>query len=162
MTPDEIVARARSAIGRPTVYKLGKGGRKPDAPHPADANGQCDCSGAVAWFLGLDRYQPGKVSGDWLSTSSMVREATAGRLFRVVVDPEPGDVVVYGDYVKDGIRRQGHCGIVVAAPAQCLPDVWSSIRVVHCSSGNSKRGDAIQETDAKVFKARGIFARLVV
>jgi cell wall-associated NlpC family hydrolase len=160
-----LVERARSAIGAPTVYRLGKGGRRPGAAHPRDAAGLLDCSGFVAWVMGLDRYQPANprykaINGGWINTDAIVRDATMGpgpgQLFRRVEVAEPGDVLVYGSYRDaSGTRRVGHCGIVVVGGD------WSRMRVVHCSASNGRRGDAIQETGAAWGRARGIVVRRV-
>ena len=70
MTYDEILTRARSAIGHGITYHLGHGGL-----HPADAlpsrDGQCDCSGFVAWVLGRSRNPAtarGPGPGSWRSS----------------------------------------------------------------------------------------------
>lgn len=159
MTGAEVLARARSAIGRRTVYALGRGGRDPLAVHPADKRGRCDCSGFAAWACGLDRHQPRSAlehfNGGWLSTSGIVWTArNGGRFFAQIDAPEPGDLVVYGDRKVKGVTKQGHVGIVSAATA--------GLRVVHCAKPNYvNRGDAILDTDGAFFLARGaIFVRL--
>lgn len=170
----DIVRRAKSAMGHDTIYALGTGGRKPGAVLPYDTARRCDCSGFAAWTCELDRYQPGnpvlkEINGGWLSTDGIIRLARAsGGLFELIEIPDPGDIVVYGDSRKDGMKRQGHVGIVVSVPwgedpthPVFSPGIWELIRVVHCSSGNYKRtGDAIQETDAALFgRAKAIFVR---
>lgn len=145
----EAVRRARSAIGRRTIYELGRGGRDPLAAHPADELRRLDCSGFVAWALGTRRRVPESIG--WIETSRIVRDATGARLlFAKLEAPELGAVLVYGDRppARRGARpRQGHCGIV----AELAP-----LRVVHCSVSNFNRtGDAIQETDGAFFFERG-------
>ena len=144
MTPAEVVARARHAIGKGIIYKLGAGGKDPARALPATA-GACDCSGFVAWCLGLPRRQPETIG--WIETSRMVRDARgANLLFVEVLEPQPGDVIVYPD--RNG--RQGHCGIV--------SQVDGGLRVIHCASRGLN--DAIRETSAARFLASGaIFAR---
>lgn len=162
MTRAEIVARARSAIGRPTRYVLGRGGRHPEAAHPADDQGRLDCSGYVAWVLGRDRHAPGQISGDWISTSSIYRDALGPRrLFAPSPTPEPGDLIVYPDYRQGERRRQGHVGVLVEAPPVCDAGWHQLARVIHCSSSASRRGDAIAETDASPWASRGVCVRYV-
>lgn len=151
--------RARSAIGLPTVYALGQGGRDPALPHPGR---QCDCTGFVAWELGTPRRVPSSIG--WIETSRIVRDATGDRLlFGRVYNPAPEDLIVYGDWTDaTGRRRQGHVGVLSVVPPGRAddPEWWNGLRVIHCSKGNWRRlGDAIAETDAEAFRGRAIFAR---
>lgn len=168
MTGADILARARSAIGHETYYKLAKGGRARfwTTGGWRDEKLRCDCSGFVAWCCGTDRYRPDipfykRAAGGWISTTSMVRDANSPRnatgLFTRVDVPMPGDVVVYGD--KGG--TQGHCGIVSDVLDHKRASVWQLISVIHCAPGNYRRtGDAIQETSGAFFGPKGaIFAR---
>ena len=160
-TPDpragRAVARARQHVGTGR-YGLGRGGRKPDAVTPFDRDGLCDCSGYASWALGLDRYQPGAIGGDWISTDAIVRDATGPRrMFRAVelIDARPGDLVVYGGRHVGGVRvRIGHVGMVVEPGA-----TWEATRVVHCHGG---KAPAVSESSAALWGRRvGIVARLV-
>lgn len=112
----ERIGRARSAlhIEPPIRYKLGKGGFDPDS-HTPGPNGECDCSGFIAWCLYLSRDQR-KKHGIWISTSDIVRDANGDqRLFAKLDKPEPGCLAVYPD--REG--RQGHVALVTqAAPLQ--------------------------------------------
>ncbi len=165
-----ILNRAMSALGKGTIYALGKGGRRPLAPVPHDDKRQCDCSGFVAWSMGVDRYQPrnplyARFNGGWVATTSLVYDAGRPRAETGLVDrvdvPEPGDVVVYRDYTVDGVRRQGHCGIISYVPTDWAGD-YSQLRVIHCSASKAARlaGSAIQETPGTLFGRRAaIFAR---
>lgn len=106
------LARARSALHAdpPIRYKLGKGGFDPSLPTPAPT-GECDCSGFVAWCLGLGRDQR-RAHGFWISTTDIVRDALgAQRLFVRLEGPEPGCVAAY----PDRAGRQGHAAIVAQA-----------------------------------------------
>jgi cell wall-associated NlpC family hydrolase len=154
--PDAIVTRARSAIGRSTRYVLGRGGMKPDTPHPADDEGGCDCSGFAAWALGISRWiregHPllGRFDGSWFETSAVVRNARlpGGPLAPVEWSAaRPGCLIVYGDRkLPTGRTSQGHIGVVTEA------DGSGPLAVCHCSSGNWKRTeDAIQETPVEAF-----------
>ena len=151
LAADVVVERARSAIGFATRYRLGAGGRNPRAKHPAVAT-ECDCSGFAAWCVGVDRYLPNGAiphlpGGEWFETSSLWRDARTPFGFVVEVDwdaARPGDLVVYGDKGKS----QGHVGVVVEASG-------GPTRVVHCSGGNGRRGDAIAETGPEVFVRGG-------
>lgn len=170
-----IFNRARSALGKGTVYRLGKGGRMRFGDVPHDENRGCDCSGFVSFCLGLDRYQPRnplykKFNGGWVCTSSMVHDASRpqseyGFLEKVDV-PDAGDIVVYGDYRVNGVKKQGHCGIVTDVPIiwDGTPQDWADLRVIHCSASRAARlaGSAIQETPGTLFMKRGIFARFYV
>lgn len=139
VTRCDVLDRARSVIGQ-GKYKLGSGGRVPKQATPFQ-DGQCDCSGFVAWCLGVDRYQPKKVGGgDWLETTAVYRDAqNDGGLFTQVMVPRSGDVIVYGD--KGG--RQGHIGIV----SQVIEGKVT--KVIHCARSN--RPAAIMETAPLVF-----------
>lgn len=158
MKRDSIVAKARSAIGHGTLYRLGAGA-PPTAPAPWDETGSCDCSGFVCWVLGLSRFQPiltflKPVNGGWLSTDGMVCDSLnqTGFFEPVLGSSKPGDLIVYPSqwYARQIYQaerpfgnspRIGHVGIMA-----------SNSTVVHCSSGNFKSSaDAIQETDLHVF-----------
>lgn len=142
VTRSDVVTRARSAIGQ-GKYKLGQGGRVPRNPAPF-VDEMCDCSGFVAWCLGIDRYQPGKVSGgDWIETTQVYVDAQddAGLFVRTMV-PRPGDVIVYPD--RKG--KQGHIGVVSEV------EDGKVSKVIHCASSN--KNGAVQETGPDVFIAR--------
>lgn len=149
MLPAEVVARARSQIGLPTRYELGRGGFYPSALTAADAMGRCDCSGFVAWIFKTPRHvdipEYAAELGNWVETSAIVRDAKLpyGMFNEVpLAQAEAGMVIVYGD--NQG--HQGHVGIVVEVGSA------GPTSVVHCSKGNYLRaGDAIQETDPAVF-----------
>lgn len=157
MRRDDIVNRAKSAIGHGTLYRLGAGAPF-TAPHPWDEVGACDCSGFVCWVLGLSRYQPvlsflKPLNGGWFSTDGMVCDSLnpTGFFEPVSGAPLPGDLIVYPAawYAKQVHRaekrfgngpRIGHVGIVTPTG------------VIHCSSGNFREHqDAIRETDPTVF-----------
>lgn len=181
------MARARSMIGytppphphsppgwpkSPIRYRLAaghNGGTDPYAPHPASwsfgfRTPTLDCSGFVAWCLGLDRYQPDSAV-KWISTDGMIRDADGEQEYFSPIDrPELGAVVVYGSEWRDGRRIYvGHVGIVVCLPVRGWGPghrQWSRLRVVHCSSGNDRRmGGAIQQTDASHWRGRGRLLR---
>lgn len=155
LTRSAIVARARAAIARGTVYKLGAGGR---LKNPG-VGAELDCSGFVAVALGVDRYLepwlPHYEGGDWLETSALVRDAQSPWGFVAAVpwtEARPGDLLVWGDRGKG----QGHVGIVATSGPV------GPLTVVHCSNGNFKKtGDAIRETDSGIFARNGaIVARV--
>lgn len=178
------VERARSAIGKGIRYKMGQGGFFPDAPLPDQiyrvVGGWirprlCDCSGFVAWVLGMRRDQINAKKWwskllPWIETTMVYADATGPqRVFVKIAEPVPGCLVVYGDTEKS----QGHIGVVTMVD----PDVTTRyigiareagytkglIAVVDCSSGMSKKtGDAIHERDGAVFLSnlRSIFCVL--
>ena len=163
MTPEAAVERARRAVGRGCLYGLGQGGFDPDAEWPWGSKKLCDCSGFIAWCLGLNRhvdhprYAP--YYGNWLETTAIVRDAKGRFGFFDEVSPALailGDLLVYGDRVnQDGTRRQGHIGIV----SEVGPS--GPVKAIHCSKGNERHfGDAIHETDSGLWVAGGgILAR---
>lgn len=154
-TVAELLARARTALGHRADYVLGGGAATPDAPSPLDELGTCDCSGFVCWALRTPRQQP---TGQWLNTDAMWWDAIGGHsgLFaRLDLDaPRPGALLVYPSltlarrHVKPVPPRGpkvGHVAIVVAFEPK--------LRIIHCSAGNERHGDAIAETDDSVFRA---------
>lgn len=157
MTRSEVLARARSAIGRPTIYRIGKGGFLPEATHPANSHAEADCSGFCAWALGISRHLEGPWYGDhgseWFETTAIATDAQGPqkRVERIEwANAVPSDLLVYGDH--DG--HQGHVGLV------SLADPSGPIKAIHCSNGNFKNhGDAIQETGAALWIVRGVVAR---
>jgi len=151
-----VVARALSAVGTCT-YSLGKGGRHPEAASPGDGEGRCDCSGYASWAMGLDRKSDA-IDGGWISTDSIVRDATGPRrMFRVVPAGQirAGDLVVFGGRWAKGRRVAiGHVGVVVEAG----PTI-EACRVAHCH-GPSGRSPAISVRDGRTWR-RGIAVRPV-
>lgn len=140
--------RARRSVNKGVEYVLGKGGFDPAKPLGA----RSDCSGFVAWALGIPREFP---QGSWLQTTSYWQggHAPGQGLFDPVeaADCRPGDIIVYPDQG----RKQGHMGIVTQVTN------GRADKVIHCSSGNFRRhGDAILETDTAVFD-RNLKTRIV-
>lgn len=148
-----MLARARSAIGHGTLYKLGKGGFNPASPHPWNALGECDCSGYAAWCLGVSRHTEhpfyAHQNGGWLETSAIVADAHSSfGMFEAIrwEQAQPGDLLVYGD--SGG--HQGHVGVVSEVNDS------GPTAACHCSSGNARvRHDAIQETGVAVWSLNG-------
>lgn len=142
MDVEAVVARALSATGQGIRYKLGKGGMKPGNPMP-DAGGQCDCSGFVAWCLGMSRMTKQafyvQYNGGWIETTAVWTDiGKSVGIFEQLAAPKRGAIVVF----PDAGGAQGHIGVLTSAT-----------KVVHCSKGNdTKFGDAIRETDLTVFK----------
>lgn len=147
------IARARAAVRRGILYRLGHGGWNPKAelpgrPGPIDAGDRgsgADCSGFIAWDLELPR-QHTIVAGLWgISTVSLDRDGrTPGGLFRQISAPVPGCLAVYPD--RDG--EQGHVGLVT--------EVSPHLRGIDCSSSRSRKiGEAITERGFEFFRDRG-------
>ncbi len=139
-----ILNKAKSAIGKGIRYKLGSGGID-EKFHLPTKNNMCDCSGFVSWIFGLSRktsipfYQK---FGGWIYTDSMVADinSTTG-IFEKINLPEKGCIVVYG-----AGKNIGHVGIVSEVENGKMK------KVIHCSSGNDKKfNDSIQETLPTVF-----------
>ena len=149
MNVTELLARARSASGHKTEYKLGKGGMKPNNLRP-DSSGQCDCSGYVAWCLGISRQTDNPFylnqNGGWIETTAVHKDIRSKVGFFSECEAQPGCIVVYGD----SAAGQGHIAIVISVTISGGKKIAS--RIIHCSSGNwKKNGDAIIETVATVF-----------
>lgn len=146
LTAAEVLARARSQVGRPIAYRLGAGGMKPGAQNP-ESRGGLDCSGFYAWCIGLSRKtdHPWYVNqnGGWLETTAITRDASLPYGFHEIAHTAlPGMAIVWGDHGG----RQGHIGIV-SEVHEGLP-----VHVIHCSKGNhNATGSAVQETPATIF-----------
>lgn len=158
MTRQEVVARARSAVGRNVRYELGAGGMNPQRDDPANLLNCCDCSGFAAWCLGVKRKTdlPWYVeqNGGWLETSAIFRDcATPYGFFDGIEwkDARPADLLVYGDRKDDaGKVRQGHVGVVSEVGSE------GPTEVIHCSASNWRvTGDAIQPTAPLIFEQHG-------
>jgi hypothetical protein len=141
---ERTLERAHSCLGRRTVYVLGRGGMDPTRP----LTPSCDCSGFVAWCLGMPRCVP-PAGGEWLSTNQYYAGRTAHHpgLFTPVAagSVEAGDLIVYPYHGT----QPGHIGIVVDAPG------GEATAVIHCSYGNyyhSQPPDAVQISPPTVFR----------
>lgn len=136
------IHRARQAVGRGIRYRLGHGGTHPQDPLPT-RTGFCDCSGFIAWVLGINRA-PKPERPWWLETTNIYRDATSGKPFSTFVQlpaPEAGCLVVYPDRRVLGIRREGHIGLVTRVER-------GRIITVDCSaSSGGKTQEAIREMD---------------
>lgn len=159
LTAEQVVERIHWACAQPVTYGLGHGGRDPKASTPADAEGKCDCSGAVCYAYGMDRLTDDpfyeQQTGGWINTAAMKRDARDPRgLFDLVTGPaRPGDAFVFG---PGNGRAYGHTGIITAVDAQGRPT-----KVAHCSGAHSSPR-AIRETGPEVFLRNGaIIVRLV-
>jgi hypothetical protein len=135
-----VLARAHAALGHNTVYKLGKGGMNPGSPLPS-ANGECDCSGFVAWCLGMSRKTHEhfyvQFNGGWIETTAVWTDVGQNVGIFEPSQRVPAAVLVYPDHAG----HQGHIGIVV-----------DGTHVIHCSSSNyTNHGDAIRMTNFQVF-----------
>ncbi len=139
---EATLTRARSCLGKNTRYKLGKGGINPVNP----LTPECDCSGFVAWTIGIPRELPPR-SGRWLQTTTYWEGggAVGEGLFDLTTpaQAEPGDLYVY----PDAGGKQGHMGIISEVQN------GKPSKVIHCSKGNdTSYGEAIRETDTAVFR----------
>jgi Putative peptidoglycan binding domain len=143
---EQSLQRARSGLQETIVYDLGKGGFDPTKM----LTKHCDCSGFIAWSIGIPRdFPPG--SGRWLDTDAYwnagggAAKAAGFPLLQHVAaeDAEPGDLIVYPD--QGG--KQGHIGMISEI------DQHGQLKIIHCSKGNWKKfGDATRETDDAVWR----------
>jgi len=154
-TPAQRLKRARSATKHRTIYRLGQGGYKPNAPHPWDTERECDCSGFQSWVIGLPRhYTFGRHK--WISTTDIYRDAMGAQaLFRRIDAPVPGCLVVYGDPVGGG---QGHVAIVTEGEGKKLRGIDCSYSVYNRSEKKRPgRGNAITERNIGFFTRKPSF-----
>jgi len=138
---EQTMNRAHSALNLKTVYKLGKGGFDPTKPFTP----QCDCSGFIAWAIGISRELPPK-STKWLSTDEYWKGGSPVKanlfLQKKLNEAMVGDLLVY----PDSGGMQGHIGIINQVDHN-IPSF-----VIHCSNGNFKNfGDAVRITNPNVF-----------
>jgi cell wall-associated NlpC family hydrolase len=138
---EQTLQRAHSTLSKGTKYVLGKGGIDPIRP----LTSQCDCSGFVAWAIGIPRQLP-PVTGEWLSTDQYWaggKPVKAGLFSQIkLADAVAGDLLVY----PDSGGHQGHISIINQAD-NGLPSF-----IIHCSLGNwNTYGDAIRITSPSVF-----------
>lgn len=104
------IARAMHAARHCRMrYQMGAGGKQTDIARPCPSiTGACDCSGFVAWVLGIARG-PRAISPTWIETTNIWRDATgAQRSFARLAAPRPGCLLVYPDQGT----RQGHVALV--------------------------------------------------
>jgi hypothetical protein len=137
----QTLQRAQGVLHRNTVYKLGKGGMDPSKPLTI----QCDCSGFIAWAIGIPRELPPQ-SNKWLSTDEYWAggKPTKPNLCTQISlnQAAVGDLLVY----PDSGGSQGHIALVTAV-ADNRPSL-----IIHCSNGNFKHfQDAIRQTPPDVF-----------
>jgi len=137
----QTMQRAQSALQKNTIYKLGKGGFDPTKPLTLE----CDCSGFIAWSIGIPRELPPK-SNKWLSTDEYWAggEPVKRGLFteKEITEAIVGDLLVY----PDNGGKQGHIAIVSKIQN------GKPALIIHCSNGNFKNyEDAIRETDSGLF-----------
>jgi hypothetical protein len=184
-TPDNVI-RAKRALGHGCFYKLGTGGFKASRilPWPDGNTPKCDCTGLVNWANEDDRldYNTDKIVREATANRKLEEGPVRpihppGRYIKVVTgDVRPGDVVVYPSKFPKGKKRiPGHAGLMVTVvkyPAGATRKVKGKVvdisgqvdfeqsTVIHCSSSNSRKGDAIKITSAGLFDtAKTIFAR---
>lgn len=172
MTNDEVVKRARYALGRKTKYRMGAGSLSPSASLPKDETGAADCSAFACWAVGIAKHDPRfawlrALNGGWFNTDGIWHDAIeqSTGLFDYVelftptssrANMRPGDLLVFPGRWSVAKAKSwagslekgpavGHVGIVVSVKVE-------DVRVVHCSSGNFRRtGDAVQLTGPTAF-----------
>lgn len=110
----------------------------------------CDCSGFVAWSLGVPRT-PQPLSNGWMNTDSIHADARAAQTqFKPLAQAVPGALLVYP---SPGKGKVGHVGIVTEVGAG-----GKAVRMIHCAPENfllvprdGRARTAIAETDTGVF-----------
>jgi hypothetical protein len=144
-SPDEAIDRARSALGKKTEYKLGKGGMNPKLATPSVKN-QCDCTGFLAWAFGISRHLKDnpyyiQLNGGWFETTAIFKDVNSPNgIFTRLDAPRVGAIAVYGD--SGG--SQGHIGLITEVSGGKVK------KVIHCSlSAWNNQKDSIQENSAK-------------
>jgi hypothetical protein len=92
-----------------------------------------------------------RLNGGWIETTAVSKDiAAAAGIFEPLEKPEPGSVVVYGDYKgPDGRHHEGHIAIVAEVNGQKGKE--GIAKIVHCSVSTDSAGDAIQETNPHIF-----------
>jgi LysM repeat protein len=155
----ELIKRARTALGRKVKYELGAGGMVATSGSPANIKNACDCSGFVSWCYGRSRKTDHplylKFNGGWINTDAMVNDARReSGFFRHLSGPRVGCIVVFPG---PPLRKIGHVGIVTEVNAAGT----AVTKVIHCSAGNGRKGDAIQETSAAVFNQASAVRRVM-
>lgn len=181
VSPAERARRGDAARKGPRgYYGLGCGGTDPKAPLPwgtyqarpgEDAARVkvrrsvgalwCDCSGFIAWLLGVPRKIAGYARGyGWLSTDGLIADADDPAVELVQWVPLGATIepwvclVVYGsvDTDHDGDRdRIGHVGIVIGVPVGWTYQGAASLElltILHCAASKSDTG-AIRVSDGK-------------
>jgi hypothetical protein len=156
-TAAQVVARALSMVGR-GKYGLGHGSHGPDAPTPFDADGFGDCSQfALAWVDGEAKHVPGRIDGDYLWCDGVYADAIGPhKMWRAIpIDAAlPGDRVVYRGSRVLGVRKPGHCAVVVAVNGP----TWAQLDCVDCHGG---RGPAVGHRSGALWAKSGIVVRRV-
>lgn len=135
-TSQTLERALKQAGNSKTKYRLGTGGFDPTKSMAST----CDCSGFVAWCIGVPRELP-PGSDRWLDTDAFWSGGGSigiGLFDRVELPScAPGDVLVF----PDSNGHQGHVGIV-SEVQNARPT-----KTVHCSG----RRNGIAETDSSVF-----------
>jgi hypothetical protein len=143
-----MVKRAQSCLPVDFRYSLGCGGWDPKDALPATLvwrrpKGKflpvkalwCDCSGFIAWVIGLSRKTTIHPKLWGISTTSIYRDATdAGhsKFFRLLApgeSAEAGDFIVYPDSYDPVSKRtkQGHVALIVEPASRTVIDCSSSV-----------------------------------
>lgn len=153
MDVNELLMRARSQVGKKTVYGLGRGTTVGTSPR--DETGACDCSAFVCWCLDIRKQQTQfawlvKLNGGWFNTDGIWWDATneSTGFFEKTDKAEPGALVVFPGKATSKLPgpKIGHVGVISSVGAD------GSYRIIPCSSSNFKQtGDAIRETLPTMF-----------
>lgn len=134
-----------------------------------------DCSGWLAWLLGVPRRIPTYARGwGYLSTDGLIADAEDPAVELVDYVPIGGDVrpwevlAVYGwhDDDHDGVRdggEIGHCGAVAGVPAGWRytgPEAIEQLGMLHCAASASPTG-ALRLGPGTPWRRRGRLVRVL-
>lgn len=164
--PDTLKAwgyKGKADTCLPIYYQLPaplNGGRNPRAPDPAarwhftdkqHVNRTCDCSGGVAWMIGIDRYQPrapgviGKWGG-WVNVDSKIADATSSKpqSFEMLDEPIPGCIISFAS--NSGGHKIGHEAVVISVPSKWDPSdhkCWTELKAANVASKGAMQANTI-------------------
>lgn len=149
MTAASRIARGMAAARNCRLrYQMGAGGKKTDIDRACPSStGACDCSGFVAWILGIARG-PRRDAPVWIETTNIWRDATGRKeSFVPLATAKPGCLLVYPDQGT----RQGHVALLTTIKG----GRWYG---VDCSAGRAARtGQALGYGPLDYFRSKPDF-----
>ena len=157
-----------------------------------------DCIGFALWCQGISRRYTGttrvqpfpdtpNITGSYINCTSIIEEAMGfprrtgqppypgGRFFKIVTEPQLGDMIVYSGRTKQFPTNppHGHIGIITSVPSvPLLPEKsrdvekWitldgnkklAPLRITHCSASKPQDVKAVRETHAAYWLNRNAY-----